>query len=445
MQDLGMVRAFMNDGQVRDFVRILQSMPFLPVNRIGIIYHIVLVMYHIIYYVLESLLEELKAFSIDANSPYCESFSKIKPVFLEYFERVWMKGHFPPQLWNLFNKSKSLTNNPQEGFNSKINKMIKSHGPNPNLLVIYCCNILIDSDLKAIQVKNGNLRQRPKTAITLRLERQREELQKDYNKGSIPEMQFLKAIGAISVKSMVKSKVVAAPDIEGEEAAPVPVIDDSLRSLRNSRIISEASSGDEVSGLPPRGLPAAFLKSRRHEAKKCPRATKTARQVARLKCPRCSKGFQFARNPPLQLKCRECPVYVHLRCMEEGFDEETFLCQQCSPLSTLDDVEVPANTDCSDELASTADISVSPQLAYSTCPESWFVERMRFLGFKRSRTQLNTPTDGNCALHGVLDGYNNITGENSMFPRENTTYLRWETDINILLNIQLISTLGPML
>ena len=176
-----MVRAFMNDGQVRDFVRILQSMPFLPVNRIGIIYHIVLVMYHIIYYVLESLLEELKAFSIDANSPYCESFSKIKPVFLEYFERVWMKGHFPPQLWNLFNKSKSLTNNPQEGFNSKINKMIKSHGPNPNLLVIYCCNILIDSDLKAIQVKNGNLRQRPKTALTRRLERQREELQKDYN------------------------------------------------------------------------------------------------------------------------------------------------------------------------------------------------------------------------------------------------------------------------
>ena len=47
MQDLGLVRAFMNESKVKDFVRILQSMPFLPVNRIGIIILLVLMNYFI--------------------------------------------------------------------------------------------------------------------------------------------------------------------------------------------------------------------------------------------------------------------------------------------------------------------------------------------------------------------------------------------------------------
>ena len=43
MQELGLVRAHNNDRQVRDFVRILQSMPFLPVNRIGMkIFHVLM-------------------------------------------------------------------------------------------------------------------------------------------------------------------------------------------------------------------------------------------------------------------------------------------------------------------------------------------------------------------------------------------------------------------
>ena len=113
MQDLGLVRAFMYDNEIKNFVRILQSMPFLPVNRIGMI--ILPSLYDLFYYVAESVLEELKEYSVNASSPFSESFSKIKPVFLDYFNRVWVKGHFPPQMWNLYNKSKSLTNNPQEG------------------------------------------------------------------------------------------------------------------------------------------------------------------------------------------------------------------------------------------------------------------------------------------------------------------------------------------
>ena len=240
-----------------------------------------------------------------------------------------------------------------------------------------------------------------------------------------------------------------APDDEVEVAAPD--IDDSQRydhhifcfkysyillTFSNTRHISEVSSGDEVSGLPPRGLTAAFLKSRLPEAKKRPRATKTVR----LKCPSCKKGFQFGRNPPLQLKCQKCPVYVHLRCIEDIYDEENFICRQCSSSiqvnvavesnqAVSNQEEVPANTECSlDELANTT-VPMAEKLAVSTFPECRFTERMRFLGFERSRTQPNTPGDGSCFIWAVLDGYNNnqnYYNQDSMFPRHDAMFLRYK-------------------
>ena len=189
-------------------------------------------------------------------------------------------------------------------------------------------------------------------------------------------------------------------------------------TFSTTRHISETiSSGDEVSGLPPRGLPAAFLKSRQPLAKKRPRPPRPT-------CPACKKGFQFARNPPLQLKCKTCPSYVHLRCLTETYDEENFRCQTCSP-AMFDGSLNQVFTEDIANVPSTSVMMTSPQFSYGSFPRSRFVERMQSLGFQESPTQPNTPADGNCALWACLDGYNNIKQEESMFPRDNAMYLRF--------------------
>ena len=57
------------------------------------------------------------------------------------------------------------------------------------------------------------------------------------------------------------------------------------------------------------------------------------------------------------------------------------------------------------------------------------MDRMNHFGVRRSRSQPRTPGDGDCALHSVLDGYNNLTTRCSMFERnednsENTIFGR---------------------
>ena len=43
---------------------------------------------------------------------------------------------------------------------------------------------------------------------------------------------------------------------------------------------------------------------------------------------------------------------------------------------------------------------------------------MRSFGLRRSQTQRFTPGDGDCAFHSVLDGYNNLHPEGSLFERK---------------------------
>ena len=78
---------------------------------------------------------------------------RIKPLFLDYFEQTWVRGSFPPQLWNMNNKVRGLTNNPQEGFNSKMNKLIQTKQPNPNVLVTHLAGCLNDSEMRFWKIK----------------------------------------------------------------------------------------------------------------------------------------------------------------------------------------------------------------------------------------------------------------------------------------------------
>ena len=54
----------------------------------------------------------------------------VEPI-LKYFENTWIKGDFLPEEWNQFDVLNDRTNNNVEGYNSKVNKKLRTK---PNLL-----------------------------------------------------------------------------------------------------------------------------------------------------------------------------------------------------------------------------------------------------------------------------------------------------------------------
>ena len=88
-----------------------------------------------------------------------------------------------------------------------------------------------------------------------------------------------------------------------------------------------------------------------------------------------------------------------------------------------EDMNLPPVSTMSETLSCPVTSHSKRLLTFENFPESQFTERMNTLGFKRSKTQVYTPADGDCALHAVLDGYNNLT-EDSMFDRTDTMHAR---------------------
>ena len=95
----------------------------------------------------------LRDLNIKSTSPYYRDFQRIRPLFLDYFDRTWISGAFPPQLWNMHNKVRGLTNNPQEGFNSKLNSLIQVKQPNADILVTQTARCLNDSEMRVWKLK----------------------------------------------------------------------------------------------------------------------------------------------------------------------------------------------------------------------------------------------------------------------------------------------------
>ena len=57
----------------------------------------------------------MKELKFNESSPFYEKNKISLPLLIKYFEETWMYGAFPPALWNVYNKSSHLTNNPHEG------------------------------------------------------------------------------------------------------------------------------------------------------------------------------------------------------------------------------------------------------------------------------------------------------------------------------------------
>ena len=74
-------------------------------------------------------------------------------------EETWIHGNFPPKLWNMWKKSTDLTNNQNEGYNSRINKILAANHPNPWILVCMLTKELIRAETETLWIKVKDLTQ----------------------------------------------------------------------------------------------------------------------------------------------------------------------------------------------------------------------------------------------------------------------------------------------
>ena len=96
VQKGGVVVAYCQEKDFRDFVRSVVAIAFLPPNQI------------------EAAVDELRATEFEINSPFIEKISKFKDDFLDYLESTWIYGNYPMKLWNQWKQTKKLTNNNNE-------------------------------------------------------------------------------------------------------------------------------------------------------------------------------------------------------------------------------------------------------------------------------------------------------------------------------------------
>ena len=86
-----------------------------------------------------SALSHLPIEDIEAGLDYVEirftfedqEAADFKMDFIKYIRDFWINGCIPPRVWNVFGRSEDLTNNNQEGYNSKFNKELKETHPSP--------------------------------------------------------------------------------------------------------------------------------------------------------------------------------------------------------------------------------------------------------------------------------------------------------------------------
>ena len=150
-----MVTMYCNEPKFQKFVRCLVAVPFLPLAD------------------LERAVSELESFPFDASSSNFQKMEDFKKILLHYFKSTWIEGMFPPRLWNCWLKTKNLTNNRSvssilsktfyffllpcrnEGFNSRLNRLIAVKHPNPNVLLVKIVEELVigEAEVERLDVR----------------------------------------------------------------------------------------------------------------------------------------------------------------------------------------------------------------------------------------------------------------------------------------------------
>ena len=114
-----------------------------------------------------------------------------QPIILDYFDRVWEHGNFPPAMWTHANQVTNLTNNDNEAYNSYLSKIISIPHPNVPKLTFALAKETMKAEDKMDKILSGVRTSKRDNPAYLRVQIQRETLQKNFQKGRIPLPDFM--------------------------------------------------------------------------------------------------------------------------------------------------------------------------------------------------------------------------------------------------------------
>ena len=251
-----------------------------------------------------------------------ESANVFKSDFIKYIKDFWINGCIPPRVWNVFGRPDDLTNNNQEGFNSKFNKELKETHPSPGILL---CNIRGQIKLSEEKIiKQIAAVKKPAQRKTYRdLAKARITLKKNYledreNDDSEAIPNFLATIGHNVAKSVMQGRT------------------DNYEETRRDSFVNENDDLDTSNWIATNNEDSVLEELNNPD-------TYENRQIGvrppkpwnKKKCSSCKIGFNSRSNP---IKCDGCDSFTHRKqaCIKEGSNKAQFYCKICIPSTAVE-------------------------------------------------------------------------------------------------------------
>ena len=408
---------YANDSGFRKFVRCIVGLPFLPIKEI------------------QEAVDKLREVELEDTDQI--NFQK---EMLEYIERFWINGPFPPSVWSCWPRQRFNTNNHHEAYNSRLNKMLNCFHPNPWILLMTIVKELNKAEDDMDSLTRAQRMPRTTRRKYKNLMECRKRLKTNYRQKKISQMKYLAEIGAMSlksfdtkskttVKSVNHSKVQKAKSLShknqsinlsiNETDTTVDVMDESVCEEVDSSATEDelTDTEDQIHNLPsdvtftvsvddiPTNEESIDVNHQEIQSVTCNVTITSDVTLADVdeimiietdvpkkpslsgkKCPRCKTGFK---SSPY-FDCSKCSSKTHTRCTKKGTLQNKFICKNC---------EDDSNYEGSDEEAHEVSTSkFNTEKGYKNLDQ-----QLKKLKFRRSPTQIRTIGDGNCGPRSALD------------------------------------------
>ena len=252
--------------------------------------------------------------------------NEFKDYFITYIRNYWIEGCYPPQVWNCWSRTEDLTNNHQEGYNAKTNRVLRQIHPSPGILLCHVRAEIKLSEQLVAQARVGIEKPRGQP-LYRKLAKRRLAMKKTYlaekKKGTADIGSFLSNMGHNIMASLLCGK---ANEIK------------KTSDPRASLIFDNGANHDVSTWVPNLELDESVLEQGENpyshrKIGQTKRRQEEDERVARIpwigkKCPSCDHGFN--RMSKL-IQCHSCDSYTHKKtsCMSSGREKSIFHCKKC--------------------------------------------------------------------------------------------------------------------
>ena len=248
-----------------------------------------------------------------------EKAQTFKADFMKYIYNFWVNGPIPVKVWIVFGRSDDLSNNHQEGYNSKFNKELNVTHPSPGVLLCHVKSQITLSEEKLIQIQAGLKRPAQRRAYKILAERRLnlkknllEALErKDDNAIDI----FLTSMGHNVSSALMSGRVTEYKETRSK---------DTCSNAQDSNDISNRVPSNEQSALEVLENIDTYEKRNIGSSKKP--------EWHKEKCISCNFGFNTRFIP---IKCDKCGKFVHVKAMCLKDHNGKHHCKKCLPAEIL--------------------------------------------------------------------------------------------------------------